>query len=46
MNATRIEKLSVSAYKIPTDELESDGTYQWDSTTIVIGKPKRAINLR
>ncbi len=36
MNATRIEKLSVSAYKIPTDEPESDGTYQWDSTTIVI----------
>jgi L-alanine-DL-glutamate epimerase-like enolase superfamily enzyme len=32
----RVEKLNVSAYKIPTDEPESDGTYQWDSTTIVI----------
>jgi L-alanine-DL-glutamate epimerase-like enolase superfamily enzyme len=31
-----IEKLSVTAYKIPTDAPESDGTYEWDSTTIVI----------
>ncbi len=36
MNATRIEKLNVAAYKIPTDQPESDGTYEWDSTTIVI----------
>lgn len=36
MNAPRIEKLDVSAYKIPTDAPESDGTYEWDSTTIVI----------
>jgi L-alanine-DL-glutamate epimerase-like enolase superfamily enzyme len=33
---TPIEKLRVSAYKIPTDAPESDGTYEWDSTTIVI----------
>jgi len=26
----------VSAYTIPTDAPESDGTYEWDSTTIVI----------
>lgn len=31
-----IEKLEVSAYKIPTDSPEADGTYSWDSTTIVI----------
>jgi L-alanine-DL-glutamate epimerase-like enolase superfamily enzyme len=31
-----IERLGVSAYKIPTDEPESDGTLEWDSTTIVI----------
>ncbi len=31
-----IDKLEVSAYKIPTDQPESDGTIQWDSTTIVI----------
>ncbi len=32
----RIEELRVSVYKIPTDAPESDGTYEWDSTTIVI----------
>jgi L-alanine-DL-glutamate epimerase-like enolase superfamily enzyme len=31
-----IEKLEVSAYQIPTDQPESDGTIKWDSTTIVI----------
>jgi L-alanine-DL-glutamate epimerase-like enolase superfamily enzyme len=31
-----LEKLSVAAYTIPTDSPESDGTYEWDSTTIVI----------
>src|SRR5207302_2951030 len=31
-----IEKLSASAYEIPTDEPESDGTFEWDSTTIVL----------
>ncbi len=28
--------MTVSAYRIPTDQPESDGTYEWDSTTIVI----------
>ena len=36
MKATPIEKLEVSAYKIPTNQPESDGTIKWDSTTIVI----------
>ncbi len=36
MTSTPIEKLAVSAYKIPTDQPESDGTIEWDSTTIVI----------
>ena len=31
-----IERLEVGAYTIPTDQPESDGTLQWDSTTIVI----------
>jgi L-alanine-DL-glutamate epimerase-like enolase superfamily enzyme len=31
-----IERLDVSAYEIPTDEPESDGTLDWDSTTIVV----------
>ena len=36
MNFPIIEKLEVSAYTIPTDQPESDGTIKWDSTTIVI----------
>jgi L-alanine-DL-glutamate epimerase-like enolase superfamily enzyme len=31
-----IEKLAVSSYTIPTDFPESDGTLEWDKTTIVI----------
>ncbi len=31
-----VERLAVSAYTIPTDEPESDGTLEWDSTTIVV----------
>jgi len=33
---TAIEKLDVLARTIPTDEPESDGTLEWDSTTIVV----------
>ena len=33
---TAIEKLTASAYEIPTDKHESDGTFEWDSTTIVV----------
>jgi L-alanine-DL-glutamate epimerase-like enolase superfamily enzyme len=32
----RIESIAVSAYKIPTDQPESDGTYTWSSTTLVL----------
>lgn len=31
-----IEELTASAYTIPTDRPESDGTLEWDSTTIVV----------
>ena len=31
-----VERLSVSAYSVPTDAPESDGTLEWDSTTIVV----------
>jgi len=34
--AVKIERLEVSAQTIPTDAPESDGTLEWDSTTIVI----------
>jgi len=36
MEAARVERLEVNAYTIPTDEPESDGTLEWDSTTIVV----------
>ena len=35
-NGVSIERLDVSAYTVPTDSPESDGTYSWDKTTIVI----------
>ncbi|HLY30345.1 MAG TPA: enolase C-terminal domain-like protein [Ktedonobacterales bacterium] len=31
-----IRRLNVSAYTIPTDEPESDGTLAWDATTLVL----------
>ena len=31
-----IERVTASAYTVPTDEPESDGTLAWDSTTIVV----------
>jgi L-alanine-DL-glutamate epimerase-like enolase superfamily enzyme len=35
-SAARVERLDVNAYTIPADEPESDGTLEWDSTTIVV----------
>jgi L-alanine-DL-glutamate epimerase-like enolase superfamily enzyme len=31
-----IERLDVSAFTVPTDQPESDGTLEWDSTTIIV----------
>lgn len=31
-----IRQVDVSAYTIPTDHPESDGTFQWNSTTLVL----------
>jgi L-alanine-DL-glutamate epimerase-like enolase superfamily enzyme len=31
-----VESLKVSAYTVPTDSPESDGTYAWDKTTLVL----------
>ena len=35
-NDVPIQRLEVSAYTIPTDAPESDGTYTWDKTTMVL----------
>ncbi len=34
--AAAVEDVAVSAYEIPTDAPESDGTLAWDSTTLVV----------
>jgi L-alanine-DL-glutamate epimerase-like enolase superfamily enzyme len=36
LSTAPVEQLDVHAYTIPTDEPESDGTLEWDSTTIVV----------
>jgi L-alanine-DL-glutamate epimerase-like enolase superfamily enzyme len=36
LNQFPIERVEVAAYSIPTDYPESDGTIEWDRTTIVI----------
>jgi L-alanine-DL-glutamate epimerase-like enolase superfamily enzyme len=35
-----IERIEVSAYTVPTDAPESDGTLEWDSTTMVLVEAK------
>jgi L-alanine-DL-glutamate epimerase-like enolase superfamily enzyme len=31
-----VERVEVSAYRVPTDEPESDGTLEWDATTAIV----------
>jgi L-alanine-DL-glutamate epimerase-like enolase superfamily enzyme len=31
-----VERVEVGAYTVPTEEPESDGTFEWDATTIVV----------
>jgi hypothetical protein len=31
-----IEKIAVSVFRIPTDQPESDGTLEWNTTTLVL----------
>jgi len=38
VSGVKIESLEVSAYTVPTDTPESDGTLGWDSTTIVLAE--------
>ncbi|HKB78117.1 MAG TPA: enolase C-terminal domain-like protein [Thermoanaerobaculia bacterium] len=35
MPGNEIDAISVAAYRIPTETPESDGTFEWDSTTLV-----------
>ena len=34
--ACRSTRIDVSAYRIPTDAPEADGTFAWQSTTLVV----------
>jgi L-alanine-DL-glutamate epimerase-like enolase superfamily enzyme len=36
MTAAPIERVSAEAFVVPTDAPESDGTFEWDSTTMVL----------
>lgn len=42
MKAVPLERLTVSAYRVPTDLPESDGTLEWDSTTLVLVEARAA----
>src|SRR5512146_2310880 len=35
-NSVRVSRIEVAAYTVPTDFPESDGTYEWDRTTLVV----------
>jgi L-alanine-DL-glutamate epimerase-like enolase superfamily enzyme len=35
-NGVALERLNVSAYTVPTDSAESDGTYRWEKTTMIL----------
>lgn len=37
-SAAPVESVAVSAYRIPTDAPESDGTLEWNSTTMVLAE--------
>ncbi len=36
ISASPIQRIGVSVFEIPTDEPESDGTLEWNSTTLVV----------
>ncbi|HZP15381.1 MAG TPA: enolase C-terminal domain-like protein [Nocardioides sp.] len=37
---TRVDALTVSAYTVPTEQPESDGTFTWTATTVVVAEPR------
>ena len=42
----RIERVELGVYRIPTDRPEQDGTFDWDSTTVVLVEPVADSGLR
>ncbi len=41
-----IDHIDLSVYRLPTDRPEQDGTYSWDSTTVVLVEPVTTNGLR
>jgi L-alanine-DL-glutamate epimerase-like enolase superfamily enzyme len=39
MSAMKVDRLDVSVYTVPTEEPESDGTFTWTDTTVVVAEP-------
>jgi len=35
-----VDRLDVSVYTVPTEEAESDGTFRWTATTVVVVEPQ------
>ena len=35
----KVDRLDVSVYTVPTEEAESDGTFTWTDTTVVVAEP-------
>jgi L-alanine-DL-glutamate epimerase-like enolase superfamily enzyme len=42
LSQASVEDIAVTAYIIPTDAPEADGTFEWDSTTLVLAEIKAA----
>ena len=42
MPASRVDRLAVSAYRVPLEAPESDGTATWDHTAVVVVEPEAA----
>src|SRR6476661_3302531 len=38
VRSTPIERVAAAAYRVPTDQHESDGTLDWDATTLVLAE--------
>jgi L-alanine-DL-glutamate epimerase-like enolase superfamily enzyme len=36
----KVERLDVAVYTVPTEEPESDGTFTWTQTTVVVARPR------
>src|SRR6185437_263276 len=43
MNGAAVARIAVTAYRVPTDvPIESDGTFEWSSTTLVLVEARAA----